>query len=223
MKKAFKLFAMMLLAGAVMFTTACTKDDDNSSTNSSQNGGNGGNGGGGDNPQPQPQPQQSGYTATFNGEALDVAGYSDMKCGEVESGFLWFAEFAKSSEGQSVYFPYIVMYMLGSTTADFNLPADFAYPIELYKDTYFTDANEYQYGDWQYYATNSMNCTAMDMTNHSVSFTGSFKMYSLADIVEEVAENPEGCAKADLVITASNLVFELQQGKAGFHKMNVVK
>jgi len=157
---------------------------------------------------------QVSYNATFDGSALDIAGYSDFQT----NGEIWLMQFAKQAEGTTVHFPYIVMWMQGNTTSNFSV-----YPngsIELYKDTYYQDNQGTQYGDWQYYATNNINCTAMDLTELMLSFTGSFTMYDLGEIVNETQSNAADCTQKNLSVTVSNAVFTVPT-KGGFHKMNV--
>lgn len=209
MKKAFKIFGMILLAGAVM-CTACSKDDDDNTTttnNGGNNGGNGGNGGG--------QPANTTWSASLDGDVLDIAGYSDFQT----NGELWLAQFAQNAEGDNVYFPYIVAWFQGNSTSTFAV-----YPnrsIELYKDTYYTDNSDNQYGDWQYYATNSLTCSALDLTAYRASFSGSFTMYDLGDIVDQTASDPADCTQKTLTLTVSDAVFTLAQ-KGAMRKMNIL-
>lgn len=155
------------------------------------------------------------YGATFDGVALDIAGYSDF---QTNGEGLWLAQFASQAEGTTVYFPYLVMWMQGTTTSNFSV-----YPnksIELYKDTYYTDSQGNNYGDWQYYATNSINCTTLDLTDLMASFTGAFTMYDLGEIVHETHEQPADCTQKTLAVTVTNATFTMAT-KGGFHKMNV--
>ena len=157
---------------------------------------------------------QASYNATFDGIALDIAGYSDF---QANGEGLWLIQFASRAEGSQVYFPYLVMWMQGDETSNFSVYSDGG-AIELYKDTYYT-AGENNYGDWQYYATNNMNCSLLDLTTLTLSFTGSFTMYNLGDIVNGTAEEPSGCEQKNLNVTLSNCVFSLPS--KGFRKMNV--
>ena len=157
---------------------------------------------------------QVSYNATFDGSALDIAGYSDFQT----NGELWLMQFAKQAEGTQVYFPYLVMWMQGTTTSNFSVYPNKA--IELYKDTYYTDSQGNNYGDWQYYATNSINCTTLDLTDLMASFTGAFTMYDLGEIVHETHEQPADCTQKTLAVTVTNATFTMAR-KAGFHKMNV--
>lgn len=161
------------------------------------------------------------WNATFDGSALDIAGYSDFQCVNRESYMLWLAQFAKNAEGTSVYFPYIVMWMASTSQANLQIYTSQANPLELYYQTYYSAGNGTNYGDWQYYATENMNCTAMDLTDYVVSFTGAFTMYDLGEIVNETHEEPADCTKKTLNITGTNLNFVLYTGKGGLQKMNV--
>ena len=161
---------------------------------------------------------QATYNAIFDGSALDIAGYSDF---QTNGTGIWLAQFAKDAEGTSVYFPYLVMWMEGDATNNFAVAEDNG-AIELYKDTYYT-AGTTNYGDWQYYATNNMNCTLLDMTTLTVSFTGSFKMYNLGDIVNGAADDPAQCTQKDLNVTFTNCVFEDVSGNKGLRKKNIKK
>lgn len=162
------------------------------------------------------------WSATFDGTELDIAGYGDFQCVENSGTMIWLAQFAKMAEGTQVYFPYIVMWMGGSTPADFQVLESRSNPVELYKDTYYSSSSA-NYGDWQYLSTSSLNCTAMDLTSYTVSFNGTFTMYNLGDIVSGAAEDPSGCTQGTLVVNGSNLVFEMVSKKGGLHKMNIKK
>lgn len=155
------------------------------------------------------------YGATFDGVALDIAGYRDF---QTNGEGLWLAQFARQAEGTQVWFPYLIMWLQGGTASTFAISEQMG-AIELYKDTYYT-AGESQYGDWQYYATESMNCTALDMTTLTVSFTGSYTMYDLGEIANETHDDPADCTHKTLSVNISNATFALAT-KAGFHKMNV--
>lgn len=163
---------------------------------------------------------QASWNATFDGAALDIAGWGDGIYAPQENFDLWLIQFAKQAEGTQVWFPYIVMWMGSTSQANFQVLTSRSNPLELYKDTYYT-AGDANYGDWQYYATNSLNCTAMDMTDMMISFTGSFSMYWLTEIVNETHNTPEECTKKDLNITCNNLVCEMASSKNPLRKMNV--
>ena len=207
MKKTLKFFALMMAACATMFVACGDKDNDNDGGN----GGNGGNGGGGE----QPPALQTSWSASFDGEPLDIAGYSDFQTNGED---LWLAQFASQAEGTTVYFPYIVMWMQGNATSNFSVYPSGA--IELYKDTYYT-AGTSQYGDWQYYATNSITCSALDLSTLVVSFTGTFTMYDLGEIVDETYDDPADCTQKQLTVTVTDAQFEIPSKGAGLHKMEV--
>ncbi len=154
------------------------------------------------------------YNATFDGSTLDIAGWNDFQT----NGELWLLQFAQAAEGTVVSFPYLVMWMQGTNTDNFSVYQNGA--IELYKDTYYEDNQGNKYGDWQFYETETMNCTNLDLTNLMLSFTGSFTMYDLGNIVDETAEDPADCTHKTLNVTVSNATFEMAT-KGAFHKMNV--
>ena len=156
---------------------------------------------------------QATYAATFDGVALDIAGFSDF---QTNGEGIWLAQFAKNAEGTSVYFPYIVAWFEGNDVNNFAVFA--ARGVELYKDTYY-EAGGNQYGDWQYLSTNSMNCTKMDLTTLTLSFTGSFKMYDLGEYVNGTAETPDQCTQKDLSLTCTDCVFTVPS--KGLRKMAV--
>ena len=160
------------------------------------------------------------WNGIFDGTALDIAGYGDGIHANQQGTDIWLTQFAKNAEGTSVYFPYIVMWLGSTTQQNFQVITSRSNPLELYKDTYYT-AGDANYGDWQYYATNSLNCTAMDMTDLMISFTGSFSMYWLKEIVDEVHNTAEECTKKDLNITVTNLIYEEASKNAPLRKMNV--
>lgn len=161
------------------------------------------------------------YSATFDGTALDVAGYSDAQCANQGGSYIFLFQCAKQAEGTSVYFPYLVNFLVGSTTTDMAVQS-----MELYKDTYYT-AGENNYGDWQYYreGTNTINCTALDLTSYTMSATMSVTMYSLTDVVENGAQTDGSDAtKATVALTLSNMTYTLATGKAEFgKKLNPIK
>ena len=163
------------------------------------------------------------WSATFDGSALDIAGWGSGSYLAQSTSDLWLIQFAKQAEGTQVWFPYIVMWMGSTDQSDFQVLTSSSNPIELYKDTHYTASDGSHFGDWQYYATNSLNCTAMDMTTLMLSFTGSFSMYWLTDIVNENAETPDEATKKDLNITVSNLICEDAGSKAPLRKMNIKK
>lgn len=166
--------------------------------------------------QAKPQPT---FNATLNGQALDL-GWYDAACADLTSqagSWMWLFQAAQRAEGQSVYFPYIVTYFLGHSTATMSL-----YAHELYEQTYW-EAGDQQYGDWQQYDEGTLNCTAIDLTTHTLSLTMSCTMYYLTDVVQNGAQTDGSDAThAPFAMTLNNIAFELQS-KAGFHKMNVRK
>lgn len=162
---------------------------------------------------------QATYAATFNGTALDIAGFHDAQTLDDEGTQIWLFQAAKNAEDSTVYFPYLVMWMTGNTTSNFQL----ARGTELYKDTYYR-AGENTYGDWQVYSVDNMNCTLLDLTALTLSMTTSLTMYDLGPIAHEEVEDPADCPKATLAVTLENMNFYVRkQGSKGFTKMSIVK
>lgn len=164
----------------------------------------------------KPQPS---YAATFDGTALDVAGFHDAQCADQGGSYLFLFQCAKQAEGTSVYFPYLVNYLMGSTTTDMAV-----YNTELYKDTYYSSSDGSSYGDWQYYSAgnNNVNCTALDLTSYTLTATMSLTMYSLTDVVENGASTDGSDAtQKTLALTLTNMTYTLYTGKGHFGKMNV--
>ncbi len=165
------------------------------------------------------QPEAS-YAATFDGTALDVAGYSDAQCANQNGSYVFLFQCAQNAEGTTVYFPYLVNYLTGTSTTDMAVQS-----MELYKDTYYTSGDD-NYGDWQYYraGTNTVNCTALDLTSYTLTATMSVTMYSLTDVVENGAQTDGSDAThKTLALTLTNMSYELYTGKGHFGKMNPVK
>lgn len=160
---------------------------------------------------------QATYAATFNGTALDIAGWHDAQTSDQQGTQVWLFQAAKRAEGQDVYFPYLVMWMAGNTTSDFQL----ARGTELYKDTYYTAGQDY--GDWQVYSVDNINCTLLDLTALTLSMTTSLTMYDLGPIAHEEVEDPADCPKATLAVTMENMNFYVPQPGKGFTKMSIVK
>lgn len=184
MKNIFKLMGIALMSCSLM--VACGDDDKSTDTP--------------DTPTPDPRPAVTTWGATFNGEALDISGYSDAQCGNNQSlGFVYLWQTAQRAEGQSVYFPYIVMWLQGEETVD-------VYSLELYKDTYYTSQDGTQYGDWQLEdGTANINVTALDVTTHTMSANIDATMFELGDYQEGVDTH------GTLALSYSNMVFTYQQ------------
>ena len=156
------------------------------------------------------------YSVTFEGTALDVAGYGHGWYLQ-NNGDNWIFEAASHIEGNRVSFPYLVLWMTGSNPNALTVSSS----TELYKDTYY-ESGENQYGDWQFKSVDNMNCTELDLTALKMSMTTSVTMYYLTDMVENGAQTPEECTTATLAATIANFVFE-PYGKAAFKKMNIKK
>lgn len=165
---------------------------------------------------------QASYAVTFDGTALDVAGFSDAQYANQGSTYLFLFQCAKSVEGTRVTFPYFINYLTGSSTTDVAL-----YNTELYKDTYYSAGENNDYGDWQLYrnGNHSVNCTALDLTAGMMTVTMSAEMYSLTDVVENGASTDGSDATHKmLAMTLTNMTYQLYTGEKGnFGKRIVVK
>lgn len=143
---------------------------------------------------------QTSYTVVFDGTALDVAGYCH---GEYMAAYGYYrVQFAKQVNGNNVYFPYLDSYYEGETADDLELSSY----TELYHETYFNDG-QYNYGDWQWFATNNFNCTGLDLTDNLLSCTFSAEMFSYAEYFNDETE-PANCTKKTLAVTFANVMFE---------------
>ena len=155
------------------------------------------------------------YGATFNGTALDIAGWNSAVN---RSDGLWLFQAAQHGEpnsqgGVSVSFPFIVVWMSGTTASQFSVDNG----TELYKDAYYT-AGENNYGDYQLLSVDNLNCTELDMTTGKLSMTTSMTMYDLGPIVNRTAGTPEECPTATVALTLQNMVFE-SVGKGALKKV----
>ena len=149
---------------------------------------------------------QPAYAVTFNGTALDVAGFHTAMTDGAE---LWLFQAASHGEpngqgGYRVNFPYLVLWMQGTNSNDLTV----INATELYKDTYY-QAGQNQYGDWQFKSLDNMNCTALDMTTHTMSMSASMTMYDLGPIADNTAATVDECPTATLAVTLNNMVFEI--------------
>ena len=165
--------------------------------------------------QAKPQPT---YNATFDGQALEL-GWYDAACLDMtaQAGtWMWLFQSAQNEDGGSVYFPFFVTFLLGDATNNFQI-----YSHELYMETYYQAGGE-NYGDWQWFnGEGNINCTAVDMTSHTVSATMSATMYSLKEVVEqELASDGSTATHKPFALTFNNIAFDVQ-AKAGLKKMNV--
>lgn len=197
MKNIFRLMGVALLACS-MIMVSCKKDDEK------DEGGQGGGGG----------QTTSSYSVTFDGTALDVAGFSSAQTAynanyDVQ---IWLFQCAMRAEGQTVYFPYAVTYLYGSTTAEMEGTT------ELYKDTHYTAGDE-SYGDWQCDEIKSVNFTTVDLTSYKLSGTLVTSNYDLGEYIEGISNLPEdateedeaavlaGCTHKDVALTLNNVAF----------------
>lgn len=186
MKNIFKLLAIAFVAGGMM--VACGNNN-------------------GDDPDPEPEPEPvAAWAANFDGASIDIQALAGASCGYQSSQdgtqyYIWNFQAANKVEGTTVYFPYLVNYMQGESASEFAV-AD----LELFKDTYY-ELSGYPYGDWQYYSTNSVNCSKMDLTKHMLSYTLNATMWSLTDMVNGV-ESQDDCTQKPLALTVSNVTFE---------------
>ena len=181
MKKFFKFFAVALVASTVLFS--CGKDPVNPDNNDTT----------GNNPGGNTENTDPTYAATFDGSALEL-GWAEG----LTNGTIYLFQAAKSQDGQSVYFPYIVNYVQEGEVAD----------LELYKDTYYTAGTD-QYGDWQLNQVTKCNFSVLDANTHRVSAEIAAEMYNLGDIVNGIAEDEAGCTKGNLTLNYANITFEM--------------
>lgn len=159
------------------------------------------------------------YGVTFEGAALDVAGFSDAQFATNGTDYAWLFQCANRAEGTSVFFPFMVVWMDGATPNALNVNSR----TELYKDTYYEASNNTKYGDYQFKSMDNMNCTELDLTANKMSMTASLTMYNLGDLVNGTAENAAECSTAAVAVTLQNIVFTEAQGKAALRKMNIKK
>jgi hypothetical protein len=122
---------------------------------------------------------------------------------------LWLFQAASHAEpnangGYNVNFPYLVLWMQGANSNDLTV----LNRTELYKDTYY-QAGQNQYGDWQFKSLDNMNCTALDMTTHTMSMSASMTMYDLGPIADGTAATADECPTATLAVTLNNMAFEI--------------
>jgi hypothetical protein len=154
---------------------------------------------------------QAGYTVTFNGTALDVAGFSQA----ATNGQQWLFQCAKSAEGTRVSLPYLVLWMEGSAANALTVTAQ----TELYYQTAYT-AGQNQYGDYQFKSLDNMNCTQLDLTTNTMSMTASCTMYDLGPIARQEVESAADCPTATMAVTLNNITFE-PVSKGGLTKLRV--
>ena len=104
MKNIFKLLAIAFVAGGMM--VACGNNN-------------------GDDPDPEPEPEPvAAWAANFDGASIDIQALVDASCGYQSSQDgtqydLWNFQAASKIEGTSVYFPYLVNYMMGESASEF--------------------------------------------------------------------------------------------------------
>ena len=158
-----------------------------------------------------PQPT---FSATFNGSTLGMNEYmADCAQG------IWLFQAAEHFEGNTCYFPYLVLWMQGTTTTDLTVIGN---RTELYYQTYYS-AGENSYGDYQFKSLDNMNCTLLDLTTFTMSMTAAMTMYDLGPIANQTAATADECPTAPLAITMSNMVYTEQTGKANLKKFSIVK
>ena len=152
------------------------------------------------------------YSVTFEGTALDVAGYGHGWYLQ-NNGDNWIFEAASHIEGNRVSFPYLVLWMTGSNPNALTVSSS----TELYKDTYY-EAGENQYGDWQFKSMDNMNCTELDLTAYKMSMTAAFTMYHLSELADGTANTADECSTATVATTLQNIAFTPVEGKSALKK-----
>lgn len=145
------------------------------------------------------------FSASFDGQDLGAFQYVNG----LTNGQLYLVQAAEHAEGTSVYFPYIVNYLQGTSAADMAILQS-----ELYKDTYYsgTDPNTgqpFQYGDWQLFENTSINVTAFDATALTMSASFANVMYSLTEMVEGTATDESSATHKNLSCSFNNVAFEM--------------
>ena len=154
---------------------------------------------------------QAAWGVTFDGTALDVAGWYDAQT--LPDGSAWLFQCAKHAEGTQVSLPYLVMWMSGNTPNALTITNR----TELYKETWYT-AGENDYADFQFKSLDNINCTELDLNTYKMSMTASLTMYDLGDIVSGAAQTQEECSTAAVAVTLQNMTFVPQEGKAAMQK-----
>lgn len=156
------------------------------------------------------------YTANFSAAGPSfTAAFDNQDLGEFQyiagltNGQIYLLQAASRAEGQQVYFPYIVNYFQGTSTADMAIANS-----ELYKDTYYAGTDQqtgqnYQYGDWQLYENSSLNVTAFDATALTMSASLTNVMYHFTELVEGTAADENAATHKNLTCTFSNAAFEM--------------
>ena len=161
---------------------------------------------------------QATWSVTFNGTPLDVAAWGHGYHYEQEGVNVWIFQAAQHEEGGYVSFPYMLMYMTGSTPNALTVVNG----TELYKERYY-EASGNQYADFQFKSMDNMNCTELDLTALKMNMTTSCTFYDLGDVVNGTAMTADECTTATVAVTLGNFVFEPYTGKAAFKKMNIKK
>lgn len=148
-------------------------------------------------------PAVNGVAATFDNETLSF-GWTDF----MTNGQIFLVQAADHTEGNSVYFPYLVLYIEGTSASDMAVT-----DCELYKDTYFqTEAGD-QYGDWQFFSNASLNISDFDATALHMAGNLVNSMYSLSEIVDGTCSDPADCQHKNLSINFGG-TFTMATGKA---------
>lgn len=184
MKNIFKFMGLALVAGSLLFT-ACKKDENDTTDTTPAN----------------PTPANT-YTLTWDGQAQELAFAQGLTNGTS----LWAFQAARAAEGNSVSFPYFVVYMSGADAASMEIYPDYT---EAYIETYYSDGQS-NYGDWQYDSTEDLDVTALDATNRTMSAKIAVSMYSLTDYMDStIAEGAE--RTTTLAINLNEYEFQLAQ------------
>ena len=152
------------------------------------------------------------WGVTFDGTALDVAGWYDAQT--LPDGSAWLFQCAKQAEGTRVTLPYIVVWMQGNTPNALTVNNR----TELYKDEVIEIDEQTQYGDYQFKSLDNMNCTELDLTAYKMSMTAAFTMYHLSELADGTANTADECSTATVATTLQNIVFTVVQGKSALKK-----
>lgn len=144
------------------------------------------------------------YSATFKGKPLNISGYHDAYYQTSTSNWLFIAAKEYNNTTQKVSFPYLELYMEGTSRGLLRVD-DFT---QLYMEKAYTNG-EYYLADWLFKSLDVISCTELDMTTHKLSMETSLTMFHYSDMVEGNAQNINMCSTGILNITLSHITFNV--------------
>ena len=157
--------------------------------------------------------------ANFDGEAINFGCHEALSF-DAGGTYLWICQAGReSSPNGGMYLPVVVSYIAGNTPSEMFMPSQ--YPLEFYYEN-ILEAGEEQYPDWPILNLQSLNCTALDLTNYVLSYTLSATLYSLQELADGIHDTPEECTQKNFALTVSNFEFPLDSSK-GFTKARIIK